>query len=105
MIGHGPERVCVLTGLPSCAFKVTGTGTRNVVPLCDDDTLISPAARASHFPSCCGLLFAMFSSWCILFSWAMMTAQYGDFASKTDKYSLGNVSKLLSEDQSVDACP
>ena len=64
------------TGLPSCDFKVTGTGTRYVVPLCEEDTLISPAARVSYFPSCCGLLFAMSSSWCNRFSWAMLTCDW-----------------------------
>lgn len=64
------------TGLPSCDFKVTGTGTRYVVPLCEEDTFISPAAKAPYFPSCCGLLFAMFSSWCIRVSWAMSTCDW-----------------------------
>ncbi len=94
-----------LTGLPSCAFKVIGTGTRYVVPLCDDDILISPAARAPHFPSCCGLRFAMFSSWLIRFSWAMMNRQCHGSASRTGKYSLQSVSELVGERQSMGACP
>ena len=91
-------RIDVLTGLPSCAFNVTGTGTRYVVPLCDDDALISPAAKGPHLPSCCGLRLAMSSSWWIRFSWAMMNMLCYEFESKTGKYNLQNVSRLSSED-------